>query len=67
MARVVVGMVGGSSMDVGSYVGGGGWWMILCRVRLCRERKKSVGAVGQSYWVQEYMPTVLQIDWLARW
>jgi hypothetical protein len=41
--------------------------MILCWVSLCREQKKRVGAVRQSCWVQEYMPTVLQIDWLARW
>jgi hypothetical protein len=67
MSRVVVGMVGGSSVGVSSGVGGGGWWMILCWVSSCREQKKRVGAVGQSCWVQEYMPTVLQIDWSARW
>ncbi len=41
--------------------------MILYWVSSCRERKKRVKAVGQSCWVQEYMPTVLQIDWLAKW
>ncbi len=59
MSKVVVGMVGGSSVGVSSCVGGGGWLMILCWVSSCREWKKCVGAVGQSCWVQEYMPTVL--------
>jgi hypothetical protein len=48
MLRAVVGMVGGSSVGVSSCVGGGAWWMILCWVSLSRERKKHVGAVGQS-------------------
>ncbi len=67
MSRAVVGMVGGSSVGVSSCVGGGGWWMILCWVGWCRDGKKRVRAVGQSSWVQEYMPTVLQIDWSAKW
>jgi hypothetical protein len=40
MSKVVVGMVGGSSVGVSSGVGGGGWWMILCWVSSCRERMK---------------------------
>ncbi len=34
-----------------------------------RERKKRVGEAGQECWVQEYMPTIVQIDWSAseRW
>jgi hypothetical protein len=33
-------------VGVSSCVGGEGWWMILCRVSLCRAWKKRVGAVG---------------------
>jgi len=36
-------------------------------VSLLRERKKRVGEAGQECWVQEYMSTIVQIDWSARW
>jgi hypothetical protein len=53
MLRGVVGMSGDWSVVGGDYVGGGGWWRVLCWVSSLRERKKHVSAVEQDCWVQE--------------
>jgi hypothetical protein len=52
---------------VGDVVGGGGWWVTLCLLRVWSVVKNWFGAVRQLVKQHEKILISAQIEWLVRW